>query len=60
MIKDLYEKKKDLEENIQTLKAAVQLQKTDPSLQLVQMKNTKRVISAAFAEISNSVDSSQS
>jgi hypothetical protein len=56
MIRDLYEKKKDLEENIQSLKTAVHLQKGDPSLKMGQLKNTKRVISQTFAEISNCVE----
>lgn len=34
MIRELYEKKRDLEENIKNLKTAVSLQKADPSLQL--------------------------
>jgi hypothetical protein len=44
MIKELYEKKRDLEENIKSLKTAVNLQRNDPNLQVGQLKNTKRVL----------------
>jgi hypothetical protein len=60
MIKELYEKKRDLEENIKSLKTAVNLQRNDPSLQVGQLKNTKRVLHSTFSEISNSVENAQS